>query len=353
MPAIIGKGSYGEVTVKDGKAVKKFSKLSHLIQECAALKYLHDCDYIVKISGVNFHKLELHMNLYDCSLRHWLEENSDRSDNSEDFKADLMKITHDILIGLIELHDRGLAHADLKPGNILICKKPLGAVLGDCGFVSIAKYAKVDRTAAIYRDPKIEFNITHDMYSLGLILLELFGCLRLNRQPHNYDELKEVINTKISDTSLKKIIYNLLHPDKSRRPTAKTVLNLLFHETPPKWNKSSLCPSSNLCGNTPIMKDIRPLMKKAAYKYQISRCKIGYRALLTYLENNKITSDLHRLYIGITLMILSAIFGASGFNERSINDFCDHKYSSTTIYKILDSLISDKVFISMLLYPSE
>jgi hypothetical protein len=37
---ILGSGSYGQVIVRDGKAVKKFSKLSHLIQEYMALKYL-------------------------------------------------------------------------------------------------------------------------------------------------------------------------------------------------------------------------------------------------------------------------------------------------------------------------
>ena len=102
----LGKGSYGEVTVKNGVAVKKFIKLSHLIQEYMALYYLRDCKHIVRVVDVNFEDLELSMELYDYSLRKYLEDND---------KPEVMKILHGILLGLVELHDRGLVHGDIKP----------------------------------------------------------------------------------------------------------------------------------------------------------------------------------------------------------------------------------------------
>ncbi len=227
------KGSYGEIFFKDGKAIKKFAKLSHLIQEYTALKYLEDCKHIVKIVDVNFEKLELSMEAYDCSLREWLTEKPSDSD--------LRIIARDVLMGLNELHERSLVHGDVKPGNIFIRRSPLGAVLGDCGFTSLAKYAKVERAAAIYRDPFIEGDSDFqkcDMYSLGICLLEMFGDLRLNRQSQSYEELKEIINNKIIDPIMKKIITDLVHEDKSRRPTTKTVIYHLFNEVPPKLVKS-------------------------------------------------------------------------------------------------------------------
>jgi serine/threonine protein kinase len=347
---VIGKGSYGEVTTRDGKAVKKFSKLSHLIQEYTALKYLTECQYIVKSAGVNFAKLELYMDLYDCSLRNWLEHNT-----SSD-RHDLMKITHDIICGLVELHDRCLAHADLKPGNILIRKQPLGAVLGDCGFVSIAKYAKVDRTAAIYRDINIEFTQKHDIFSLGICLLEIHGNIRLNRQPKTYDELKDVINTKITDSRLNKIIYNCLREDKSGRPTAKTLLYRLFHERPTSWLKPDLIPVKS--DPTPIISkdhrlEIRAIMKEASRQFGIYRTKKGFGALLTYIEVHNIDPETYCLYSAITLMILSALFGSSGFNEKAVIELTEHKYHTTTVHKILNELLSDICFISMLLYPDK
>jgi serine/threonine protein kinase len=347
---IIGKGSYGEVTIRDGKAVKKFTKLSHLIQEHTALNYLKDCQYIVKSAGVNFGKLELYMDLYDCSLRNWLEDN-EMADRHE-----LMKITHDIIYGLVELHDRCLAHADLKPGNILVRKHPLGAVLGDCGFVSIAKYAKVDRTAAIYRDINIEFTQKHDIFSLGICLLEIHGNIRLNRQPKTYDELKDVINNKIKDELLNKIIYNCLREDKSGRPSAETLLYRLFKERPTVWLKPSLIPIKSDCNNN-ISKTnrlaIRAVMKEASKQFGIYRTKKGFGAILTYIESHEIDPQIYDLYSAITLMILSALFGSSGFNERSVIKLCDEKYNIHTIHKILNELLSDYVFISMLLYPDK
>ena len=49
----LGQGSYGKVMLKDGCAVKKFKKLSHLIQEFTALKYLQDCKYVVHTKSVD------------------------------------------------------------------------------------------------------------------------------------------------------------------------------------------------------------------------------------------------------------------------------------------------------------
>lgn len=345
---IIGKGSYGEVTVRDGKAVKKFSKLSHLIQEYTALNYLNECKYVVKGAGVNFAKLELYMDLYDCSLRNWLEDNT-KADN-----RDLMKITHDIIYGLVELHDRCLSHADLKPGNILVRKKPLGAVLGDCGFVSIAKYAKVDRTAAIYRDINIEFTQKHDIFSLGICLLEIHGNIRLNRQPKTYDELKDVIGTKIHDPLLSKIIYNCLREDKSGRPTAKTLLYRLFNEKPTTWLKPDLIPiKDSYCISRDHRLHIRAIMKEASSQFNIYRSKKGFGAILSYIETHRIESENYTVYCAVTLMILSSLFGTSGFNEKAVVELCEHRYQLSHIHNILNELLSDHVFISMLLYPDK
>src|SRR3989338_8819126 len=235
MSMFLGEGSYGQVRCEKGKAVKKFSKLSHLIQEYMALQYLSDCKYVVSPEGVDFPNLELHMELYDCSLRKWLQEHNNKKGPKE---KDIMIVLHDVLQGLIELHDRGLAHGDLKPGNILVKRNPLRAVLGDCGFVSIAKYAKVDRTAAIYRDPVINHDASHDMFSFGICFLEMIGDIKINRQAA-YEELHEAVHDKIENRLYRKIIYNLVHPERDRRPDARTVLYRLFHKNPPVWERHS------------------------------------------------------------------------------------------------------------------
>ena len=360
MSLFLGQGTYGQVHVRDGKAIKKFTKLSHLIQEYMALRYLDDCNYVVHSKGVDFVDLELHMELYDCSLKKWLEE--ERGENGIN-KNNIMIILRDILMGLVELHDRELAHGDLKPGNILIRKSPLGAVLGDCGFVSIAKYAKVDRTAAIYRDPIVSYDSTHDMFSFGVCFLELVADIKINRQA-TYDELKQVVRDKVINPEYRKIIYNLLHCDKSRRPSARSLLYRLFKETPTKWIRPTII--NNLSsssgrrdqsmepGTSILHKDrkyIRKLMKQTSFQFKINRGKKGYGALLSYIDNHHIESSLHRIYTAVTLMILSSIFGASGFRQEQVMELCDHKYSLSFMFDVLDEMLSDIVYIRILLAP--
>jgi len=351
---IIGKGSYGKVESRDNKAVKTFSKLSHLLQECIALKYLDDCEFIVHSKGVNFANLELNMELYDCSLRVWLDQGPQGITGPRPSLPQILKILKDVLMGLIELHDRSLAHGDLKPSNILIRKSPLGAVLGDCGFVSIAKYAKVDRTAPIYRDPVISHDTSHDMYSFGILFLEALTDIKLNRQP-TYEELKQLLHDKVTNLEYRKILYNLLHETKERRPSARIILHRLFNFNPIPWNKPSLLSSSSSLGRVhmSILNDdkiyIRKLVKWTANLYEINRGKKGYGALISHIDSHKIESSKFKLYTGVTLMILSAIFGKSGFREEDVIKLCENTYDKEYIYIILNKLISDDVFISILL----
>jgi serine/threonine protein kinase len=344
----LGSGAYGSVFVRDDKAVKTFSKLSHLIQEYLALRYLDDCEYVVHAKGVDFAHMELEMELYDCSLRKWLElqhekRDQDKSYSLEMMRANIMIILRDVLIGLVELHDRELAHGDLKPGNILIRKEPLKAVLGDCGFVSVAKYAKVDRTAAIYRDPIIGHDRSHDMFSFGICFLEMIAEIKINRQP-TYEELKSIVKSKIENPEHRKIIYNLLHEDKERRPDSRSLLYRLFKQNPTKWVRPNMA-SPNIQDE----KHIRSLMKNTSYEFGIHRGKKGYGALLSYIDNHNIPSKYHHIYAAVTLMILSSIFGKSGFREQEAMSLCEDRYDLPFIYTILGNMMKDTIFVNILL----
>jgi len=341
---LLGKGSYGEVTVKDGSAVKKFGKLSHLIQEYVALKYLQDCKYVVHCNNVDFSALELHMELYDCSLRKYFEEN-------ENIKV--LPIIYDILKGLVELHDRDLAHGDIKPGNILVNKQPFKIVLGDCGFVSIAKYAKVERTAAVYRDPIVDHDSSHDMFSFGICFLEMVGGIKINRQA-TYHELRQIVHDKVENKEYQKIIYSLLQEDKHLRPTARSLLQLLFKEDPPKWVRPDLFNDSEsvyLSVPPEQRRYIRKLMKTTGHKFNINRAKKGYGALISYIDKNNVSANYYDIYTLVTLMVLSSIFGQARFDQHDVLSLCNSRYNLRFIYSVLENILSDYTYINILLAP--
>lgn len=345
----LGHGSYGEVRIKDGKAIKKFTKTSHLIQEYMALQYLNDCQYVVHSKGVDFDNLELHMELYDCSLSKWW--NMKRNNISHD---DLLKIFHDIIMGLVELHDRNLSHGDLKPSNILIRKEPLRAVLGDCGFVSNFKYTKIERTADVYRDPIINHDHGHDLYSLGICMLELFGQIKIGRKA-KYSELKVLVDKHVENFNgieFRKIIYNLLHSDRSRRPSARSLLNLIYKKDPIKWVRPSvLIGNSSSSSSSSDHKDLRHFMKHKCDEFKIKRGKKCYYGLITYINNHDIKPSQHKLYAAVTLMIASAIFGSSGFRESQVQQVLGLYYSVKVIYSVLMDLLNNQTYIQVLLAP--
>lgn len=335
----LGEGAYGKVISKNNKAHKNFKYLSHLIQEYTVLKYLKTCKHIVHVDSVNFENLEISMELYDCNLRQWLNNNNKNV-------SDIKKIIRDILLGLIEIHDRGMAHGDLKPTNILIKLNPLKAVIGDCGFSSIAKYSKVERTAPGYKEPDISFHSTHDMFSLGICLLQLLYGIRV-RKP-NYNQLKRIVDEKVTNNTYHKIISSLLDEDKSKRLTSREVYSLLFTDIPEQWTKPLVSSEINI--PEPERQIIKNIFNDTCRSFNINRGVKGYKALLIFLNNKHIPSKNYKLYVATTIMILSSLFGESGFRENDIIRLCSN-ISKDDVYKVLEELLSDELFINGLLTP--
>ena len=334
---ILGKGTYGEVSRKNNKAVKKFKSLNHLIQEYAALKYLSDCSKIVKCVGVSFENLELHMELYDLSLRGWLQKYKGRLEEKK-----VMVIIHDVLLGLVQLQERGFAHGDIKPSNILVRESPLGAVLGDCGFVSVAKYSKVERTAAPYRDPVIVRDINHDMFSLGICFLELLGNVRLGEQ-HSYEALK-VLTKQVPRQDHAEIIRNLLHEDRSRRPPAQVVMQYLFSKA--SIHNESIGYREINIEEKPTGK-IRSTMKRICAQMRINRGRRGYTALMYYIQKNKIEISKHNIHAVAVLMILSSVFGEKSCKQKEISMLM--RVPHEDIHPIIGSMLSDDNFLHCLM----
>ena len=363
---VLGQGSYGQVVERNGYAVKRFDKISYVIQEFMALSYIADCPHILHCAKVDFARQELHLDLWEGSLRAWLETHPPYP-NSPTYAAanglrqqTLYMFARDTILGLIELHDRGLAHGDLKPSNILVQTQPsVKAVLGDCGFVSIAKYTKVDRTASAYRDPLIVRDTAHDLFSLGVCLIEMLGGARSTRSfapsdtssaAVSYAEAQRLAQS-VPHPQMRGLVMRLLSEDRSVRPTARMVLRELFGEEAHPYVLPSIVARSSLNVQVEKKRPVRVFIKRMKSDWKIRRTKRGYAVLCAYFARHKLDERAQLLYAGAMLVILSSLFGESGFRLRQAADTLGVEIEE--LYGPLTNLISEREWcVNILLLPS-
>jgi serine/threonine protein kinase len=326
-------GAYGKITKTDDRADKKFEKLVHVVQEYSALKYLEDCHYIVHPQGVHYETKTLSMDVYDMNLRTWI--------NHYNCCLDCVNhIIYCILCGLIEIQDRGLSHSDIKPGNILLKLEPLTVVIADLGFCSIAKYSKQQRTAPNFREPQVYNDQKHDMYSFGLLFMEMV----YNIKPQVYNNYQTIIN--IIDKKVKAchqdLCKRLVSENRDQRPLAREVLQLLFNKTLKHYK-----PFKHDFNQYKDDYHIYQPIKKYTKELKLNRGLKGYEALLIYLHHHKIHHKMVRYYICALLIILASVFSQKTPVLNDITNVCQIK----NVYKIehiLTKLTNNSLFLKCL-----
>lgn len=284
--SILGKGSYGSV----------YKVYHSLEQNTYAIKKIFITDEIINENTNIFNEIQLFSKLYhdniirfysswiDIDINSIIEYNKEIDDDEDDeiitkicpilfIQMELCDITlkeymssimltdniyvrinylKQILFGVEYLHKNNIIHRDLKPDNIFIKNKIIK--IGDFG---LSKKLKNNNTTiqlynfnldsyefnnSIYRAPELlegNYNNTSDIYSIGIIFLELLiDCKTFFEKSIIIRDLKKIFikiyesNEYINIPNLitndyDKIILQMINPNYKLRPSIDKIIEIL------------------------------------------------------------------------------------------------------------------------------
>src|SRR5688572_14662053 len=210
---LLGKGGMGEVyradDLKLGQPVALKFLPDHLLQDGAALARFHrEVRVARQVSHRNVCRV---YDIGEIDGRHFIsmeyikgEELSSLIRRIGRLPADkALQIARQICAGLAAAHDSGILHRDLKPANVMIDSDG-NARITDFGLAGLVEEFREDEMSAgtpAYMAPE-QFDrepptVRSDIYSLGLLLYELFTGKRAFDAP----TLDELIKLRRSDTT--------------------------------------------------------------------------------------------------------------------------------------------------------
>lgn len=233
-PKLLGEGGYGKVLLINGTAVKLLNKAYAWIHERVSYTALQGEPNIVKpdLSSSNFVERKLAMTPYMTTVRKFvtaLTTNEKFAALRPTLPAILYQIATDIARGLHAIHRRGLVHGDITPKNLLIRKanfqskrNHFEAYIVDLGLLAPIGFAKVSYSPAPYREEHSKPDTKHDIYSFGVVLVEIFSGKRIRSANATYDTLTSYIRRKLP-SSVRTFVAKMVHPVREKRPKASEV----------------------------------------------------------------------------------------------------------------------------------
>src|SRR6185312_13881379 len=243
---LLGRGGMGEVyradDIKLGQPVALKFLPDHLLSDGAALARFHR---EVRVARQVSHKNVCRVHdIGEVDGRHFLSMEFIKGEELSSFMRRIGRLPHDkalqlarqICAGLSAAHDVGVLHRDLKPANVMIDGDG-NARITDFGLAGLAEEFHEDELAAgtpAYMAPEQlegkEQTVRTDIYSLGLVLYELFTgqkafdaatvgeLIKLRRSDSTPTLPSQIV--KDLDPLVEKVIERCIQKDPSERPSS-------------------------------------------------------------------------------------------------------------------------------------
>ncbi|HWN09418.1 MAG TPA: serine/threonine-protein kinase [Pyrinomonadaceae bacterium] len=294
---LLGKGGMGEVyradDLKLGQAVALKFLPEHLTTDGAALARFHR---EVRVARQVSHKNVCRVyDIGEVDGRHFLsmeyikgEELSSLLRRIGRLPADkAIQLSRQICAGLAAAHDAGVLHRDLKPANVMIDGDGNARIL-DFGLAGLSEEFADNELAAgtpAYMAPEQlegkEQTVRTDIYSLGLLLYELFTSRKAFDAP-TLGELLKLRRSNMLPTSAGSLVRDL-------DPLVEKVIDRCIQTDPADRPSSALQVAAALPGGDPIAAALAagetpsPEMVAAAPKQGILRPAVAGALLVSFL----------------------------------------------------------------------
>lgn len=339
---MLGQGTFGTVTKHGNTAVKKFKKLSSLVQEVFITSYISRSPQIIKLMGCDFKEMTMTTQLWKCSLADAIGSRRMTLDG----KVSIMK---DLLVGVAIVHGLFVVHADLRSSNILVNSTYDRAVIVDFGLSSTNNCAKVHQTTDNYQPQTPSSYNGHDMYGLAVSLLEMFSGNRIGRK-QKPSVLRRYARENMSSDLLARAIVRMV-PDNPRDAVdAKEILSDTFRI---RMDEPSYVVSDRSGVLTSSLSDhIKSCAKTKASLLGLCKSPRYVLCVLWYLSKRsvgQITSSLLLRTIEVMALIWSSVFGPRGYDEKAV--LKSGKLSEDDIFATLADILGDTFVVDYMFAP--
>lgn len=229
---LLGSGTYGHVYNDGYNAVKVFKDGTAYMKELLSYRILRNNPDIIQLKSWNMNELSITITKGDDNLLHWYKMRKFVNMTNLE-KLNLVKgfLRATVLIHGLNVDKDGksiINHTDISLANILI--KDNQTLLCDLGLVSKCENAHSYMTSPGYREIETHNDKYHDIFSIGVVLMCVFGKYKRKKFPDR-DYISKFLGT-VTEENVAIVINRCTFNNRNNRPTSLEIYQFLYKETP-------------------------------------------------------------------------------------------------------------------------
>ncbi|KAH0658867.1 hypothetical protein KY285_027414 [Solanum tuberosum] len=214
-----------------------------LKEEVEILRMFKHSPYIIHCFGANV-SFEDNVNLYNLLLEYASGGSlADRLQNCNSLsESEVKKHTKNVLLGLSCIHNNGIIHCDIKPGNILLVGRDKTAKIADFGLSVTLEQGLNQKQGVIrgterYMAPESVINTEYtsqvDIWALGCTVYELITGTSLWEDADGDDVLDKIEfeEPKFQNSKLSNEAQNFLEKCLVKNPSTRWTADMLLNHT--------------------------------------------------------------------------------------------------------------------------